>query len=132
MIVGIGTDLCEIDRITAALERFGDRFAERVLMPHELARFRAHRKQAAYLAKRFAAKEAFSKAMGTGIRVPVSWHHMGVANAPSGKPYFVMSDALRALVERRRVHHIHLSLTDERGMASAVVILERGEGGAIE
>lgn len=128
MIVGIGTDLCEIGRIEQALARFGDRFAERVLMRHELDRFRAHRKPAAYLAKRFAAKEAFSKAIGTGIRVPVSWHHMGVANAPSGKPYFVMSDPLKAFVERRGVRNIHLSLTDERGMASAVVILEAGEG----
>jgi holo-[acyl-carrier protein] synthase len=128
MILGIGTDLCEIGRIEQALGRFGERFAERVLMSHELVRFRAHRKPAAYLAKRFAAKEAFSKAMGTGIRAPVSWHHMGVANAPSGKPYFVMSDPLKRLVETRGVRNIHLSLTDERGMASAVVILEAGEG----
>jgi holo-[acyl-carrier protein] synthase len=128
MIVGIGTDLCEIGRIQAALDRFGERFAERVLMPHEVERFRGHRKPAAYLAKRFAAKEAFSKAMGTGIRAPVSWHHMGVANAPSGKPYFVMSEALQALVTRRGIANIHLSLTDERGMASAVVIFEAGAG----
>ena len=127
MIVGIGTDLCEIDRIAAALGRFGERFAERVLVAHELARFRSHRKPAAYLAKRFAAKEAFSKAMGTGIRSPVSWHHLGVANAPSGKPFFTLSEALAALVRSRGIGEIHLSLTDERGMASAVVILERLE-----
>lgn len=125
--MGIGTDLCEIARIEAALARFGERFAQRVLMPHEVERFRSHRKPAAYLAKRFAAKEAFSKAMGTGIRAPVSWHHMGIANAPSGKPYFVMSEALQALVTRRGIGAIHLSITDERGMAQAVVIFERLE-----
>ena len=86
MIFGIGTDLCDIGRIERALARFGERFAERILVASELERFRRHRKPAAYLAKRFAAKEAFSKALGTGIRFPVNWHNVWVENARSGKP----------------------------------------------
>jgi holo-[acyl-carrier protein] synthase len=124
VILGIGTDLCEVARIEAALGRWGARFAERVLVASELARFAGHAKPAAYLAKRFAAKEALSKALGTGIRAPVNWHNIGVANARSGAPYFVLSAALQALVERRGIATIHLSLTDERALASAVVILE--------
>jgi len=78
VILGIGTDLCDVGRIERALERFGERFAERILVPSELERFRRHHKPAAYLAKRFAAKEAFSKALGTGIRFPVNWHGVWV------------------------------------------------------
>ncbi len=124
MIVGIGTDLVEIGRIEAALERWGERFARKVLVPRELERFRQHRKPAAYLAKRFAAKEAFSKAMGTGIRQPVTWRQIGVANQPSGRPYLELSQALEALVRSRGIVSVHLSLTDERGIAAAFVVLE--------
>ncbi|MEO7404664.1 MAG: holo-ACP synthase [Burkholderiales bacterium] len=124
MIIGIGTDLCDIERIQASLARFGERFARRVLMESELVRFQKHAKPAGYLAKRFAAKEAFSKAMGTGIRAPVNWHNIAVANARSGAPYFVLSEPLQALVNSRGIQRIHLSLTDERAMASAVVIFE--------
>ena len=84
VILGIGTDLVEIARIEQALERWGERFARKVLVPRELARLAGHRKPAAYLAKRFAAKEAFSKAMGTGIRAPVNWLSIGVVNHASG------------------------------------------------
>ena len=124
MILGIGTDLVEIDRIEAALERWGERFAQKILVPRELDRFAAHRKQAAYLAKRFAAKEAFSKAMGTGIRHPVSWHNIGVVNHSSGRPYLELSAALGIFVRSRGIVHVHVSLTDERGMAAAFVVLE--------
>jgi holo-[acyl-carrier protein] synthase len=127
MILGIGTDLCDITRVSAALERFGARFAERILVPAELERFGRHAKPAHYLAKRFAAKEAMSKALGTGIRAPVNWHNIEVRNARSGAPYIEPSDALRRLLEARRVARVHLSLTDEKAMACAVVILE-GEG----
>lgn len=129
MIVGIGTDLVEIGRIEAALERWGERFAHKVLVPRELERFRQHRTPAAYLAKRFAAKEAFSKAMGTGIRQPVTWRQIGVANQPSGRPYLELSQALEALVRSRGIVSVHLSLTDERGIAAAFVVLE-GTAGA--
>lgn len=127
MILGIGTDLCDVGRVERALERWGERFATKVLVPAELERFRRHRAPAGYLAKRFAAKEAFSKAMGTGIRFPVNWHNVSVANRPSGKPYLEFSEPLAALVRSRGIASVHLSLTDERTMASAVVILE-GDG----
>ncbi|MCU0896148.1 MAG: holo-ACP synthase [Burkholderiales bacterium] len=124
MILGVGTDLVEIPRIEQALERWGERFAEKILVGHELDRFRAHRKRAAYLAKRFAAKEAFSKAMGTGIRFPVNWQNVSVANHRSGRPYLVFSDPLSTLVSARGIRAVHLSLTDEVTVASAFVILE--------
>lgn len=124
MIYGVGSDLIEIPRIERALERFGERFAERILCDSELRRFRAHAKPAAYLAKRFAAKEAFSKALGTGIRAPANWHGVWVSNLRSGKPQLEYSAALAALLEGRGIRRAHLTLTDERGMASATVILE--------
>jgi len=124
MIYGIGTDLVEIERIEKALERFGERFAKRILCEPELERFKGHRKPAAYLAKRFAAKEAFTKALGTGIHAPANWHGVWVVNLKSGKPELRFSEPLKALLEQRRIAQTHLSLTDERGMAAATVILE--------
>ncbi|MBX6392781.1 MAG: holo-ACP synthase [Burkholderiales bacterium] len=124
MIVGIGMDLVEISRIEAALARHGERFAERILTEKELRRFRSHAKPAAYLAKRFAAKEAFSKAMATGMRWPVSWRNIGVVNHPSGCPCFDLAPELEALVRERGITGMHVSITDERSMAAAYVILE--------
>ena len=124
MIVGIGTDLCEIGRVQKALERHGERFARKILVETELQRFRKHRKQAAYLAKRFAAKEAFSKAVGTGMRFPVTWQGISVENGPSGVPVFRFSEPLQLLLNKRGVAAAHLSLTDETGMACAFVVLE--------
>jgi len=124
MIYGIGTDLVEIARIEKALERFGERFAIRILCEPELKRFKVHRKPAAYLAKRFAAKEAFTKALGTGIHAPANWHGVWVTNLRSGKPQLEFSPALSALLKERQITHSHLSITDERGMAAATVILE--------
>jgi len=128
VILGIGTDLVDIGRIEQALARFGHRFAQKVLVEHEYQRFCAHVKPAHYLGKRFAAKEAFSKAMGTGIRFPVNWHNVSVANERSGKPYLKFSEPLAALLERRGVKRVHLSLSDEVGMASAFVVLEGSDG----
>jgi holo-[acyl-carrier protein] synthase len=124
VIYGVGTDVVEIGRIEKALERWGDRFAEKVLVESELARFRAHRLRASYLAKRFAAKEAFVKALGTGIRSPANWHGVWVANLPSGKPELKFSAPLKKLLEGRGVSGSHLSLSDEKGIAFATVILE--------
>ena len=124
MIYGVGTDVVEIGRIERALERFGERFARRILCEPELRRFAKHRLPANYLAKRFAAKEAFTKALGTGIRAPANWHGVWVRNLPSGKPVLEYSDALKALLSARGVASAHLSLTDERGVAMATVILE--------
>lgn len=124
MIYGVGTDVVEIQRIENALTRFGDRFARRILCEPELKRFAAHRQPAAYLAKRFAAKEAFTKALGTGIHAPANWHGVWVRNLPSGKPVLEFSDRLSELLQRRKILQSHLSLTDERGVAMATVILE--------
>lgn len=124
MIYGIGTDLIEIPRIEAVLRRFGERFARRILCEPELRRFAAHRQPAAYLAKRFAAKEAFTKALGTGIHAPANWHGVWVVNLRSGKPALEFTPALQALLDSRGVRRAHVSLTDERQFASATVILE--------
>jgi holo-[acyl-carrier protein] synthase len=124
VIFGIGTDVVEIDRIRKALERWGERFAERILSPTELKRFRAHRQPANYLAKRFAAKEAFTKALGTGIKAPANWHGVWVVNQPSGKPELQFSEPLIKLLSSYAITRSHLSLADERGVAVATVILE--------
>ena len=124
MIYGVGTDLVEIQRIERVLKRFGDRFARRILCEPELQRFRAHKQPVTYLAKRFAAKEAFTKALGTGIHAPANWHGVWVVNLKSGQPQLEFSSELRKLLEKRRIQRSHLSLTDEREMACATVILE--------
>ena len=124
MIFGVGTDIVEIERVRKALERWGERFAERILCAPELARFRKHKLPANYLAKRFAAKEAFTKALGTGIKAPANWHGVWVANLPSGKPELQFSEPLKKLLSTRGISGSHLSLADERGIAVATVILE--------
>jgi holo-[acyl-carrier protein] synthase len=124
VIFGVGTDVVEIGRIEKSLERFGERFAERILCDPELKRFRAHRQPAAYLAKRFAAKEAFAKALGTGIKAPANWHGVWVANLPSGKPQLEFTAALQRLLSDRGISRAHVTLSDERGVAMATVILE--------
>jgi holo-[acyl-carrier protein] synthase len=127
LILGIGTDLCEIARIRSAEDRFGERFARKILVADELIRYRRHVKPAAYLAKRFAAKEAFSKALGTGIRYPVSWRQLAVVNSPTGRPMFRFSDELQSLLNRKGVTAVHLSITDETGIAGAYVMVEGRE-----
>jgi holo-[acyl-carrier protein] synthase len=127
MIFGLGTDVVEIGRIEKALARWGDKFAQRVLCESELQRFSRHRLPANYLAKRFAAKEAFSKALGTGIVSPAGWHGMWVVNLPSGKPEMEFSAALRKFLKEKGVTRTHLSLSDEKGVAFATVILECGK-----
>jgi len=126
VIIGIGTDLCEIGRVQRLVDRYGERFARKILVDAEMDRFLRHRKPAAYLAKRFAAKEAFSKAMGTGIHYPVNWHNVSVENGRSGRPMLRFSDSLDRLLQARGVTAAHLSLTDEIGMACAFVVLEGG------
>lgn len=129
MIVGLGSDLCSIERIQASLDRFGARFEARVFT--EAERARAARRpftKAGTLAKRFAAKEAFSKAVGTGFRRGVFMKDIGVVNAPSGAPTLELSGgaraALDALVPPGHRAQIHLTLTDDHPWAQAFVILE--------
>ena len=129
MIYGIGTDLCDIRRIAATLERRGERFAEKVLGPRELAVWRARGARAearglCYLATRFSAKEAFSKAIGLGMRWPMSWRACEVLNAPSGKPEIALSGALAAWCAERRLD-AHVTVTDESDYAAAFVVVEQ-------
>ena len=128
MIVGLGSDLIDIRRIQETLARFGPRFTNRVFT--ELERNRSERKsdRAASYAKRFAAKEACSKALGTGISWGVYWRDMGVVNLPSGKPTMQLSNgaakALARLIPAGHAPHIHLTITDDAGLAQAFVIIE--------
>ena len=128
MIHGIGTDVCDIRRLRETLARRGDRFAERVLGPAELEVFHARRARSqargvAYLATRFSAKEAFSKAIGLGMRMPMSWRACEVVNAPSGQPQIRLNGALAAWFEARQ-WVAHLSVTDETDYAAAFVVVE--------
>lgn len=124
MIAGIGVDIVRIGRIEAALSRFGARFARRVLAPPEWADFEASARPAHFLAKRFAAKEAMGKAIGTGVRDPVTLHGMWLVHGPLGKPSFAFSTAALALLERNGVTRHHVSLSDEDDAAVAMVVLE--------
>ena len=124
MIYGVGTDVVEVERIRAVLAKYGERFARRILCESEMRRFESHRLKANYLAKRFAAKEAFTKALGTGIRAPANWHGVWVRNLPSGKPVLEFSEALRKFMATKGVTSAHVSLSDEKGVAFATVILE--------
>lgn len=128
MIIGLGSDLSDIRRVEKSLERFGERFTNRVFT--EIERTRSERKtdRAASYAKRFAAKEACAKALGTGIRHGVFWRDMGVANLPSGKPTMVLTggalERLKAITPAGHEATIHLSLTDDHPYAQAFVIIE--------
>jgi holo-[acyl-carrier protein] synthase len=124
VIYGVGTDVVEIARIENALARYGERFARRILSESEFSRFKNHRLPAAYLAKRFAAKEAFVKALGTGIHAPANWHGVWVKNLPSGQPVLQFSRELEDLLKQKQILQAHVSLSDERGVAFATVILE--------
>jgi holo-[acyl-carrier protein] synthase len=128
LIYGIGTDVCDIRRIARALDRHGDRFADKVLGPHEIGVWRDRRARVqarglAYLATRFAAKEAFSKAIGLGLRMPMTWRACEVIKAPSGKPEIRLHGALAAWFEARRLV-AHVSVSDETDYAAAFVVVE--------
>ncbi|MFZ5556779.1 MAG: holo-ACP synthase [Pseudomonadota bacterium] len=125
MIYGVGTDIVETARIERLLERFGERFAQRLLTPLERGRFDHSQRPAAYLALRFAAKEALAKAIGTGFRTPVLLSRISLVQDKLGKPGFAFHPSLAALLAARGVTGHHLSLTDEAGLAFAVVVLER-------
>ena len=129
MIFGIGTDICDITRIARALERHGERFAERVLGPHEITVFRARRAKVeargvAYLATRFSAKEAFSKAIGLGLRSPMTWQNCEVIKAASGKPEVRLHGDLQAWFTSRRLT-AQVSVSDESSYACAFVVVEQ-------
>jgi len=129
MIHGVGTDICDIRRIARAVERHGERFAERVLGPTELTVFRARRARAAtrglaFLATRFAAKEAFAKAIGLGMRMPMTWRACEIVNAASGKPEIRLHGALADWCAARGLA-AQVSVSDEAEQAVAFVVVER-------
>lgn len=129
MIIGIGNDLCNIERIKGSLERFGERFEKRCFTDGEIAKARRRRLTAETYAKRFAAKEACAKALGTGVpRRGVHWKMMEVINLPSGKPTLSLTEgALKRLQEitpEGLVAHVHLTMTDDHPWAEAQVIIE--------
>jgi holo-[acyl-carrier protein] synthase len=128
LIVGIGSDLCDIRRIDETLTRFGERFTHRLFTELERARSDRKNDRAASYAKRFAAKEACAKALGTGIRGGVYWNDMGVANLPSGAPTLVLTGGaarrLAAITPAGLRAVVHLSLTDDHPYAQAFVIIE--------
>jgi holo-[acyl-carrier protein] synthase len=128
MIYGIGTDICDVRRIEATLARRGDRFAERVLGTAELKVFHARRARTEgrglrFLATRFSAKEAFSKAIGLGIRSPMTWRACEILNEPSGKPFIRLSGELAAWFAARSLV-AHVTVTDETDYAASFVVVE--------
>ncbi len=128
MILGIGADLCSIERIGETLERFGERFIARVFTEVERERSERRAERVASFAKRFAAKEACSKALGTGMRMGTAWREMGVINDVSGKPTMVLTggaaERLKAITPPHHRAVIHLTITDDRPFAQAFVVIE--------
>jgi holo-[acyl-carrier protein] synthase len=127
MIYGIGTDIVQISRVQAALERSGERFAEKILGPEELVKYHARRAKneargLRFLATRFSAKEAFSKAIGLGMRMPMTWRSAQMLNAPSGKPVIVCSGALEEFMRQNRLT-AQVSISDEADYGVAFVIV---------
>lgn len=132
MIYGIGTDLCDVRRIGATLRRHGDRFAQRVLCDAEQAVWRRRSERwpergLRYLATRFSAKEAFSKAIGLGMHMPMTWRSCEIANLASGKPVVVLHGALKDWFEARNLV-AHVTLTDESDYTASFVVVERKAG----
>ncbi len=132
MIYGIGTDICDVRRIRLSVERHGERFARRVLSDGEYATWQARsarwpERGLRYLATRFSAKEAFSKAIGLGLRMPMTWRTCEIANQPSGKPVVVLHGALKTWFEARGLS-AHVTLTDESDYAASFVVVEQAPG----
>lgn len=128
MIYGIGTDICDVRRMQQSLERQGERFAHKLLNPTEQAIWDQRRQQRAergdrYLATRFAAKEAFSKAIGTGFTGVMAWHDCEIASQPSGQPTIVLHGALKAWFDSQQLR-AHVSITDETHYAASFVVVE--------
>ncbi len=124
MILGIGIDIIEVARIKSSYERFGERFLTRILLPSEMEYCLSHRDPAPFLAARFAAKEAISKAFGTGIGAALGWNDMEVARKPSGEPYVILHGRGQALLEARGARAVLISLSHTQVHATAVAILE--------
>lgn len=129
MIYGIGTDICDVRRIRASVERHGERFAQKILSEAELAVWRRRsarwpERGLRYLATRFSAKEAFSKAVGLGMRMPMHWRRCEIANQPSGQPCIVLHGPLKDWFEARHLV-AHISVSDESDYAASFCVVER-------
>ena len=129
MIYGVGTDICDIRRIRASLERHGERFAHRILSDGELAIWKERSARwpdrgVSYLATRFSAKEAFSKAIGLGMRMPMTWRHCEIAKTPSGKPEIVLHGALKDWFDAQELV-AHVTVTDETDYAASFCVVEK-------
>ncbi len=125
MIFGVGVDMVKVSRIRAGLERFGDRFARRILSDSEFDEFQRSGRPAAFLAKRFAAKEAAAKALGTGFRNGLTLRQISVVHDPRGKPELRYTGCASALLQTHEIGESHLSITDEEDYALAFVALAR-------
>ena len=135
MIYGIGTDICDVRRIRDSLERHGERFAEKILSEAELATWRARSERwpergVRYLATRFSAKEAFSKAIGMGMRMPMTWRDCEIAKLPSGQPTIRLHRGLKDWFEVQGLS-AHVSVTDETDYAASFVVVERTGGATL-
>jgi holo-[acyl-carrier protein] synthase len=124
MILGIGIDIIEVDRIAKSYERFGDRFLNRILLPGEIQYCLSHKVPGPFLAARFAAKEAVSKAFGTGIGAQLSWQDMEICRKESGEPYVVLHGGGEKLLKERGARMVLISLSHTQAHAAAVAVLE--------
>jgi len=124
MIYGIGTDIVEVARIEDSLKQFGDAFAEKILAGSELVAYRESHIKARFLAKRFAAKEAFSKSLGTGLRTPATFQNITVSHDDLGKPVLVLAAELQVFLTSKNIQKMHVSISDEKNLAAAFVVLE--------
>jgi holo-[acyl-carrier protein] synthase len=124
MILGTGIDIIEVARIAASYEKFGDRFVNRILLPDEIAYCLLHRRPAPFLAARFSAKEAISKAFGTGLGTQLGWHDMEIRRKESGEPFVVMHGKGQDLFDARSAKKLHISLSHTENYAAATAILE--------
>ena len=125
MIYGIGTDIVEVKRIRESLSKYGIALAKKILTSQELVTFKQTKSKENFLAKRFAAKEAFAKALGTGMRTPVSFKSIEVIHDSLGKPKIKTVPQLTLLVKSHNIKHCHLSISDEKNIAAAFVVLEK-------
>jgi holo-[acyl-carrier protein] synthase len=124
MIFGIGTDIVEVARIEASIAQFGDDFAKRILAESEFAAYEKSAIKPRFLAKRFAAKEAFSKALGTGLRAPATFQNIAVSHDDLGKPILVLAAELQQFLNDKNISKTHISISDEKNLAAAFVVLE--------
>ncbi|HEY5298572.1 MAG TPA: holo-ACP synthase [Verrucomicrobiae bacterium] len=124
MILGTGIDIIEVGRIAASYEKFGERLVNRILLPDEIAYCLAHKNPAPFLAVRFAAKEAISKAFGTGIGAALGWQDMEIRRKESGEPFVVLHGKGKILLETRGAKKLHVSLSHTQTYAAATAILE--------